>query len=63
MLDPFIDDLRRLVAKQQEAINDVRDRRSLAPIIDGLQRRVDYWNTLVETGLAFKNRNLESTSK
>ena len=55
-LDAFIDDLKELMREQQTAIARYKSRTFLAPIIAGLEGKVDRWRVLVETGKAFKNK-------
>jgi len=55
-LDSFIGDLENLVVGQQKAIDKYKDRKYLAPIIVGLQKKVQRLHTLAETAVAFRNK-------
>ena len=55
-LDSFIDDLQELSDRQQEDIAKYKHRKFLAPIIGGLQSKVDCWHMLIETRIAFRNK-------
>jgi hypothetical protein len=55
-LDSFIEELKDLTLKQQEAIDKYKDRKFLAPIIQNLQKKVDRWHTIVETAEAFQKK-------
>ncbi len=63
LLESFIDDLEALMAKQREMIERFKNRQILAPILHGLQNKVDLWNTQIETARAFKNKNRFEVSK